>query len=118
MVRITHDWNYKNRYIAISIPGYIKKQLQKYDHIQKEPPQDSPYPAPTKKYGKATQDPSPDDTKELSKDKKKCVKQVVGRIFYYARAVEITLLVTLNTIAAAQSKVLEFTIGSIEQVLD
>ncbi len=30
---ITLIWNYKDRDIGISVPGYIKKQLQKYKHI-------------------------------------------------------------------------------------
>ncbi len=43
----------------------------KNEHIQKGPPQDSPYPTPTKKYWKAAQDPIPEDaTKELWQDKK------------------------------------------------
>ncbi len=45
-----------------------------YEHIQKGPPQDRPYPDHVKKYGKAAEDPIPEDTKkELSKDKKKRV---------------------------------------------
>ncbi len=30
---ITLDWNYKDRCIDISMTGYTKKQLKKYDHI-------------------------------------------------------------------------------------
>ncbi len=30
---ITLDWNNKNRNIDISMPGYIIKKLQKYEHI-------------------------------------------------------------------------------------
>ncbi len=31
---ITLDWNYKDRYVDISMPGYTKKQLQKHEHTQ------------------------------------------------------------------------------------
>ncbi len=27
------EWHNKDRYVNISMPGYIKKQLQKYEHI-------------------------------------------------------------------------------------
>ncbi len=68
-------------------------------------PQDSPYLVLSKKYGKAAQDPIPEDTtKELSEDKKNRDQQVLGSILYYAQAVNITLLVKLSTIAAEQSK--------------
>ncbi len=55
--RITVIMNYKDRHVNIPIPGYIKKQLQKYEHIQKGPPQNSPHPAPAKKYGNDVQCP-------------------------------------------------------------
>ncbi len=35
---LTLDWNYKDRHVDTSMPGYINKQLQKYEHIQKGPP--------------------------------------------------------------------------------
>ncbi len=38
---ITFDWKYNNRYVDFSMLGYIKRQLQRYEHIQKGPPQDS-----------------------------------------------------------------------------
>jgi hypothetical protein len=27
------DWDYDNRHVDISMPGYIKKKLQEYNHI-------------------------------------------------------------------------------------
>ncbi len=49
--------------------------------------------------------PIPEDTtQKLSKDKKKRVQQGVGSILYYVQGVDITLLITLSTIAAEQSK--------------
>ncbi len=43
------------------MPGYIKKQLQKHEHIQRGPFQHSPYPAPTMKNEKDAQDSIPED---------------------------------------------------------
>ncbi len=79
----------------------MKVQVKKYVHIQKLPPQDSPYLTPAKKYGKDTQDHIPEDTtKELSKDKKICVQKVEVSILYYAQAINITLLMALSTVNA------------------
>ncbi len=41
---------------------YIKKKLQKYEHIWKGSPHDIPYPDHIKKYGKAAQEPISEDT--------------------------------------------------------
>ena len=30
---ITLEWNYKQRYVDISMPNYAKKKLTKYEHI-------------------------------------------------------------------------------------
>ncbi len=50
---------------------YIKKKLQKHEHIWKGPPQHSTHPTPTKKYRKVDQYPIPENaTMESSKDKK------------------------------------------------
>ncbi|KAL7459449.1 hypothetical protein ACHAXS_000449 [Conticribra weissflogii] len=62
----------------------LKKRLSKYCSYKVPytpgPPKDSLYPAPTKKHG-ANQDPiSEDTTKDLSKDKKNQVQQVVVSI--------------------------------------
>ncbi len=53
-------------------------------------------PAVAKKYGKAVQDPTLEDTtNELSKYKKKRVKQIVGSILHCAQAVDIILLMDI-----------------------
>ncbi len=69
--------------------------------------------------GKAAQDPITEDTTaEPSKDKKKQFQYVVGSIPYYAQSINITHLMALSTIAAAeQSKGTEFIMDTIEQLL-
>ena len=44
------------------MPSYTKKQLQKYKHDMPKRPQNCPYQSQEKKYGKAAQDPIPEDT--------------------------------------------------------
>ena len=48
---ITLEWNYEERWLDISMPGYIKKVLQKYKHETPPRPQHSPYVIAPKKYG-------------------------------------------------------------------
>ncbi len=117
----------------------IKKQLQKYEHIQIwpllmktvrnpqwhllftkfytiwQPLQDIPHPAPAKTNG---QDPIPEDnTKVCSKETKKLAQQVVGNMTYYAWNVDITLLMALSAIAAEQSKTTEFWMDKVQKLL-
>ena len=56
---ITLKWNYdrKERWLEISMPGYIKKQLFKYKHPTPRQPQHAPYPCAPKTYGNSAQDP-------------------------------------------------------------
>ncbi len=73
--------------------------------FKKKTTQDSPYPAPTKKYVKVAQDPIPkDSTNKLSKEEKKEVQQVTGSILYYATLVKITPHKALSTITAQQTR--------------
>ena len=46
------------------------------------------------------------------------VQQVVGSILYYSRAVDVTVLMSLSTIASEQAKATGHTIETMEQLLD
>ena len=65
------------------------------------------------------QDPIPEDTtREASKEEIIKVQQVVGRILYYVRAVDLTVLMSLSTIASEQEKSIGHTIETMVQLLD
>jgi hypothetical protein len=116
---ITLEWDYDKRLLYISMPGYIKKQLQKYQHEKPIKPQYSPYATAPRKYGKEAQDPLPqDDSPPATKEEIRRIQQIVGSILYYARAVDLTLLPALSTIASQQAKATKKTIKSTEQLLD
>ena len=101
------------------MPGYLTKMLQKFKHISPAKPDDLPYPAPTKKYGKDAQEPIPIDMsqpvtpKQITK-----IQRIVGSILYYARAVDHTVLMSLSTIAAQQTKATEATMAAVEQLIN
>ena len=112
------DWNYEERYLDISMPGYVTKLLQRFEHETKRK-QYSPYPAQPRKFGTAAQEPLAEDTTmTVDEERKKRVQQIVGGLLYYARAVDNTILTALNAIATQQANATEATEEKIKQLLD
>ena len=98
---ITLKWNYRDGYVDISMPGYIKRILAKYKHVMPKKPQYSPSPVQPRKYGRAAQEPMPeDDTPPASKEERRLIQQVVGSIIYYANGVDLTALTGLLTLTS------------------
>ena len=86
------------------MPGYIGKQPSKYKHSTPKRPQHSPYPCAPKNYGKSAQDPiATDNSSPTGQEGITYVQKVVVSILYYARSVDRTPLVTLNTLASEQA---------------
>ena len=116
---ITLEWNYEEIWLEISMPGYIKKVLQKYKHETSPRPQHSPYVITPKNYSKyAHAQLPPDESPKVSKGKIKRIQGVVGSILFYARSVDSTLLVGLNTISIQQTSATENTLKRTEELLD
>jgi hypothetical protein len=112
-------WDYAARTLDISMPGYVRRQLLKYKHVTTSRPQHCPYAPEPKKYGSEAQAPLPIDTSQPLGDKEiKAVQKIVGSILYYARAVDMTVLMALSTIASEQTKGTERTMEKAMQVLD
>ncbi len=84
--------------------GCIIKQLQKYKHALPAKPQHCPYTPQPRQYGSEAQWPLPIDTfPPLSDSKIKHIQWVIGSILYYARAMDLTVLMALSTIASKQA---------------
>jgi hypothetical protein len=116
---ITLDWNYKEGYVEISMPGYIKKKLREYVHIFPKRIQTCPYSPEPKTYGEKAQAPLPsEDSKPLDKKGILKIQKIVGSILYYAGAVDSTVLIGLSSIAAEQTKATEKTHSRCHQLLD
>ena len=108
---ITFDWHYGTgdpadrlgRYLDIYMETYIPKLLTKFNYAQPTKAQHSPFQAPEKKYGTAAQDPlEPDTTNKIGNRRKLRIQQVMGGLLYYARAVDLTILVALSAIPASR----------------
>ncbi len=96
-----------------------KKKLQKYWHIIPKLVQLCPYSPKPKKIGSEAQSPLPPDSiPKLDKKDIKKNQQIIGSILYYTRAVDMTVLTALSTIANEQTKATEMTMGQCMQLLD
>ncbi len=101
---ITLVWDYLRRTVDISMPGYITKKLQEYKHIKSKTIQTCPYSPAPKQFGIKAQRLLENDTSpRLDKNGIKRVQQIVGSILYFARAVNMTVLMALSTIAIEQT---------------
>ena len=101
---LTLQWDYVNRTLDISMPGYIARALSRFQHPEPTRPQHSPHEWIAPVYGAPTQlTDAPDTTESLPGAGKLFIQQVIGVLLYYARAVDNTLLVALGTLSSAQA---------------
>jgi hypothetical protein len=99
--------------------GYIKKVLQKYKHRVPSKPKHCPYSLSPKQYGAKAQEPLPIDIPPLLPPEEiKEIQRVIGSILYYAHVVNITVLMTLSSIAIKQTKGTTSTMEKAKQLLD
>ena len=116
---ITLTWNYTERYVDISMPGYVDRLLARFNHTPPTRPQHSPHPALPQKYGTDAQEPLDHDALPILPPQRiKHIQQIIGTIMYYARAVDLTTLVALSSIAAEQAKATQLTEERVMQLLD
>lgn len=118
-IGLTLNWDYENRKVHLSMPGYIQKALERFQHPKPIRPQNSPHPHSIPIYGaKAQYTESKDDTPLLDKPGQKFIQAVTGTLLYYARAVDPTILVALSAIASNQAKPTQLTMERARQLLD
>jgi len=103
-VGITLYHNKQKHYIDMSIPGYVKKAIQRF----KRPNligADSPIIYIPPKYGKFQQEVHPEASSvPLTDAELKEMQEIVGVFLFYSRAVDPTMLTAINKIASRQSK--------------
>lgn len=81
------DWDYDYRTCDISMPGYIERALQRFEHPASKKPQHNPYKYIAPEYGSKVQYEADADTSELLDAKgKNRLQQIFGTLLYYARA--------------------------------
>jgi hypothetical protein len=118
---ITLKWNYVSKHVELSMPGYVKDALHKFQHPLPKRPQYAPHNWTIPAYGQRIQyAPLPDaaaappaTAHEITR-----AQAVVGTLLYNARAVDPTLLVPLSVLASHLSTATTTTLKSVSHLLD
>jgi hypothetical protein len=116
---INLKWNYNNGRVDLSMPKYVMKQLTRDAHPTPDRPKHCPFLPNPITYAKDTQAPTPtDDSPLLDGAGKKHIQEVVGSFLYYARAIDLTILMELSNIATEQAAPTENTKKQVKKFLD
>ena len=115
---ISLKWNYQHRTVDLSMPKYVKKNLDRFHHIAPDARQDNPHPYTRPIYGIKEQMANIDDSPKLETDHITLLQQIIGVFLFYARALDSTILVTLSDLASQQAQATELTLLKANQQLD
>ncbi len=99
------NWNYQQGEVTLSMPNYVNKALQCFNHQLPTRPQHSPHPYTTPNYGAKVQYAQPLQKTDLTPTQKKYVQQVLGVFLFYApQAINSTMhAAPVGTMAASLS---------------
>eukprot|EP00804_Cyclotella_cryptica_P007549 CCRYP_010638-RA/>CCRYP_010638-RA protein AED:0.05 eAED:0.05 QI:0/0/0/1/1/1/3/0/1237 len=118
-IGIRLDWDYNNRKVHLSMPGYKAKALKQFQHKPPSEPQHSPFPIKPIKYGAKKQYTAPPSTGPLlDKKGKKFIQQVCGKLLFLGRAVDSPLLCPISAIASQSAAPTQDTMTQTLQLLD
>ena len=99
---VVHD---KTRHeITLSMPGNVQAALKRFQVSRNSKPTHSPAPFEPPLYGRHVQFTPTDESPPASPAETTYIQEVIGTFLYYARAVDCTMLTTLNKLASRQSK--------------
>jgi hypothetical protein len=116
---LTLDWDYKNRTVELSMPGYIKAALHMYQHPSPARPENAPHTWNPPIYGAKTQFVNEITTSPALSDKDvNKLQQLTGTLLYYARAVDPILIMPINVLASEQSNATEVTADKVIKLLN
>jgi hypothetical protein len=116
---LTLDWDYEKRTVDLSMPGYIKSALHKYQHPAPARPEHAPHTWNPPIYGAKTQfvDDKTRSPALSDKDVNK-LQKLTGTLLYYARAVDPTLIMPINVLASEKSNSTEVTADKVIKLLN
>jgi len=116
---ISLNWDYVHRTVELSMPGYVEKALQRFNHPQPTRPEHSPHNHAEIQYGAKQQlTAAPDKSPPLNEPDIKLLQEIIGTFLYYARAIDNTMLVALGTLASAQSQGTQATMDAAIKLLN
>jgi hypothetical protein len=116
---LTLDWDYKKHTVDLSMPGYIKAALHKYQHAAPTRPEHAPHMWNPPVYGAKTQYVENETTSSAlsAKDVNK-LQQLTGMLLYYARDVDPTLIMPINVLTSEQSRATTDTADKVIKLLN
>jgi hypothetical protein len=101
-LKINHDEN--EHTISISLPGYIERTLLSLNVIKSEKPVHNPVKYIPPVYGSnLTQQSYVDTSPRLDALQTKRIERIVGKLLYYARIIDSTMLVAVTKLASQQA---------------
>jgi hypothetical protein len=113
------DWDYTNDTVDLSMPGYIKSTLHKYQHPAHAHAEHAPHKWNPPVYGAKTQYIEElEDSPSLSQKDVNCIQQLGGKFLHYARAVEPTFIMRVNVLASEQTRTTSDTTEKIIKMLN
>ena len=117
---LTLEWDYANRLLDVSMPGYVERALQRFSHARDDSqPSNSPHKYQIPSYGKKIQyADTPDTSPVLDSKAKTRIQEIIGVFLYYARAVDNTMLPALGTLATQQAAPTQHTMNAVIQFLN
>jgi hypothetical protein len=116
---ITLNWDYSNKHVDLSMPGYIKDSLHKFQHSLPKRPQCAPHNWMVPVYGQRIQyAPLPDAVPPATASEITRAQAIVDTLLYNARAVDPTLLIPLSALASQLSTTTTTAIKAVSHLLD
>ena len=115
---LTLEWNYEKKYVDISMPGYVQKNLERYQHPKPLKAQYAPHQWSLPSYGKTSQHVNIDNSNVLDKKGTKQVQSISGAFLYYGRAVDPTILPALSSISSTQANPTINTLNECKMLMD
>jgi hypothetical protein len=112
-------WDYINGTVDLSMPGYTKEALHKYQHPSPTRPEHAQHQWNPPIYGAKTQYvEDTHDSPALSPKYVTRLQQLGGTLLYYARAVDPPLIMPVNVLASEQARATAATADKIIKLLN
>ena len=116
---ISLKWDYNNHTVELSMPGYVLRALQRFEHETPKRQEHAPHEWIPPKYGAPVQYAEPPDhSNPIGKAGIKRIQQIVGVFLYYGRAIDNTILVALGDLGSQQTKSTERTVAAANKLMN
>ena len=110
-------WDYERRTVKISMDGYVEQALMELEHECSTTTYAPSYYTPPK-YGAKVQFATVDTSAVLNKRNINFIQRAIGKLLYYARAVDPTMLHAINDISRSAAKGTEATLAATVHLLN